>query len=498
MNNLDASHLDAQEPFVGIVEAIESLARQTPDAAALLLPERQLTYGQLIEAVHAIAHKMLSSGVRPGQILGMSMMQTPLHLMTMLAIARIGAVSLPVHITLPQAQRRELAQRFGASAIVSGLPALRLHGMPFIDLSHLDLTPPAAPLPPHCFDRASPFRIVLSSGTTTVPKGVLYNQGYMLERTRRTAASCAFTAGSRLLPMDLNFSIGFVYAIGALLAGSAIVFGRNTSPAEFPITVRTHAVTHWLLSPAMAEEIGQKIPGDTAAFPSLTHLRLVGGKPSRRVLKNLFTRFSPNVFEHYGCTEIGPIAVASPDLLRRFPDCAGRLAPDIEAQVVDAHGVALPAGESGRLRLREANMIKGYYLAPALSADRFCNGWFYTRDLARIDTDGLLYLEGREDNVLNLGGRKVYPEVIEEALRSHPAVSEAAVFTLNKPDGCSTLVAAYTASSALSEGDLQAWARKALGADSPEQLFRVTDWPRTPTGKILRDALALQLASALV
>jgi non-ribosomal peptide synthetase component F len=85
MNNLDASHLDAQEPFVGIVEAIESLARQTPDAAALLLPERQLTYGQLIEAVHAIAHKMLSSGVRPGQILGMSMMQTPLHLMTMLA-----------------------------------------------------------------------------------------------------------------------------------------------------------------------------------------------------------------------------------------------------------------------------------------------------------------------------------------------------------------------------------------------------------------------------
>ena len=497
MKNTAAAQHDAADTLWNIAEIIELRAQHTPAAAALILPEGVATYGELVVAVHAIARKLLDSGVRAGQTLGVSMMQTPLHLLTLLAIARIGAVSVPVHGLLPEQRRRLIVQRFGACAIVSGRPDLRLEGVPFIDLSNVNLAGPVPAVPASGSVPEAPFRIALSSGTTGEPKGVLYTHGYMLERTRKTIATCALQPRSRLMPMDFNFSVGFVYAIGALLEGCAVVFTRMDTSVEIANAVRAQAVTHWLLSPSIAEEIALLLNHEAAHFPALPHLRLVGATPGRRLLNTLFARFSPNVFEHYGATEMGPIAIATPEILRQAPTSAGRLLPSITAEVGDDEQQVGPAGRTGRLRLKEPGMIDRYYRNPELTAARFRDGWYYPGDLVCIDASGLLYIQGRQDDVINVGGRKIAFRDVEDVLRTHPAVREAAAFVLDEHAGGTTLVAAFVTSAPVSEAELQTWAVSALGPDCPEHLFHVGGLPRNLAGKLLRDQLASLIAPTL-
>lgn len=477
-----------------IAEAVELQAGRTPAATALIALDRVWTYRELIVAVHAIARKLLDSGVRPGQTVGVSMKQTPLHLMTLLAIARIGAISVPVHVAIPSSQRLAIVRRYGVCAIVSGRVEFQLDGVPFIDLSTVHLAAAGRLLPIDGRGPDTPFRIVFSSGTTGEPKAIMYSHRYMLERTRSTIQTCVVNSDSRLLPMDLNFTVGFIYAIGVLLKGGAVVLGRTGASDEMLHQVRAHAVTHWLLSPAIAEQVARSLVDDYIHFPTLTHLRIVGGKPSRRLLDVLFSRFTPDVFEHYGSTEAAVIAVATPELLRSSPESAGRIVASATAQVVDKDDRPVPAGHIGCLRLKTPHMVDGYYGNPEITARRFRDGWYYTGDLARIDIDGLLYLAGREDDVVNIGGGKFDVRDIEQVLESHPMVREAAAFALPLPNGGAALAAVAAASGQLPVDSLHAWARERLGPHCPVRLFVVDDLPRTATGKKQREQIAAMFA----
>ena len=493
-NDTAAVEQRAAETIWNIADLIELQAQRRPAATALITPDRILTYRELDVAVRAVARRLLDSGVQAGQKVGVSMMQTSLHLMTLLAIARIGAVSVPVHVALPVSQRLAIVRRHGVCAIVSGRSEFRLDKVPFIDLGSVDLAAAVPPLPASECRADDPFRIVFSPGTTGEPKGVMYRHGYMLARSRSTMQSCMVDSHSCLLPMDLNFTAGFMYAMGTLLEGGAVVLGRIGAPGEMVNQVRSHAVTHWLLSPAIAEQVARLLVDDDIHFPSLIQLRIVGAKPGRRLLETLFERFTPNVFEHYGSMEIGVIAVATPALLRRVPESAGRVVPSITTQVVDQDDRPVLAGHSGRLRLKAPQMVDGYCGDPEKTASRFRDGWYYTGDRARIDADGLLFLAGREDDDIDIGGGTYDPREVEQVLQAYPSVREAAAFALPRRDGGAVLAAAVAVSARVSFDDLHAWARTRLGAQCPVSLFAVDELPRTTTGKMRRTEVAAMFA----
>ncbi len=495
MNVVVAVGHDEAQITTNIAELIELRAKRHPAAAALIALDRVWTHRELGVAVHAIARRLLDSGVQPAQRVGVSMMQTPLHLMTLLAIARIGAVSVPLHVAFPPTRRLALARRYEVRAIVSGRSEFRLDGVPFIDLSSVDLGAAVAPLPAWRGKPDDPCRIVLSSGTTGESKAVMYSYRHMLDRTRDTIQSFMVDSRSRFMPMDLNFAVGFVYAMGAMLEGGAVVLGRTGNADEMFHQVRLHAVTHWMLSPSIAAQIARWLPDDDTHFPTLIQLRIVGAKPGRELLETLFARFTPNVFEHYGLTEMGIAAVATPELLRRVPDTAGRILPSFGVQVVDEDDRPVPAGQTGHLRLKTPWMLDGYYENPEKTAYHFRHGWYYPGDLAHIDTDGLLFLTGRADDVINVAGAKFDPHEIQQGLQAHPMVREAAAFALPQPDGNAALAAAVMVAGHVSVDELHAWARVQLGLQCPDRLFIVDDLPRTPTGKIQRERIPAMFAS---
>jgi len=470
-----------------ITEVIEQHARRHPAGLALILADRVVSYRELMTAVNSLAHKLLSSGVRAGQTLGVSMQQTPIHLMTLLAIARIGAISVPVHPLLPKERRHLAAQRFGVSLLVSARPEFQLEGFPFLSLNGVDLAAPHPPLPPSHTLPGDPCWIALSSGTSGDPKGVLCSHGYLLDRVGKSVYKR--TPQSRIMPMDLNFGTGFGQSMRMLVAGGAVVLPPDNTPANQAYMVRSHAVTHWLLSPSMAEEIAPLLADDDIHFPALVCLQIVGGTPSKRLVDTLLKRFTPNVMGGYGTVEIGPISITTPEQLRRVPESSGQLLPWVRAEVVDAQDRPVPPGQTGRLRLKAAGMLNAYYLDPKLTAERFRDGWFYPQDRARIDAEGLLYMEGREDDVINVSGSKIHFRDVEQVLQAHPAVREAAAFVQRSVTGRDLLAAAIIATQPVPIEELKRWAAERLGPICPDRLFYVNEFPRTANGKVLRDKI---------
>lgn len=483
-----AAKSDATDELWNITEVIEQHALKHPAGLALVLSDRLISYRELIVGIHTIAHKLLDHGVRAGQTLGVSMRQTPIHLMTLLAIARIGAISVPIHPALPKERRYLAARRFGASMIVSSHAEFQLDGIPFVSLAGVDLAASVPPLPASHTGPDDPCWIALSSGTSGDPKGVLCSHGYLLDRVGKSVY--VRTPQSRLMPMDLNFGTGFGQSMRMLVAGGAIVLAPDNTPANLAYMVRSHAVTHWLLSPAMAEDIVPLLADNDIHFPSLACLQIVGSTPNQRLLETLLQRFTPNVLVVYGTVEIGPVSIATPDLIRLAPESVGRLAAWVTAEVVDNHDRRLPTGQVGRLRLKAVGMVDAYYLDPELTAQRFRDGWYYPNDRARLDAEGLLYIEGREDDVINVDGSKIYFRDVEKVLESHPAVREAAVFAMTAPAGRCLLAAAIIATRPVPIEALKTWAAEQLGPLCPDRLFYVDEFPRTATGKVLRDRLS--------
>ncbi|WP_027795149.1 class I adenylate-forming enzyme family protein [Paraburkholderia acidipaludis] len=485
----DALGPDRADKVSNITAAIARQAGRHPAAPALILSDRVISYREMMAAIHANAWELLNQGVRPGQVLGVSMLQTPHHLVTLLAIALIGAVSVPVHAALPAERRYLAARRFAVSAIVSGRSDQQLEGIPFILLKPIDLTAAVPPLPPSTTQPGDLCRLVLSSGTSGDPKGVMCTHGYFLDRVDKSPYAC--TPQSRLLATDFNYG-GFGHAMRMLIGGGAIVLPPANEPASQAYMVRSHSVTHWLLSPSMAEDILPLLEDDDVHFPSLVYLQILGAAPGKRLLDALFARFTPHVYVTYSTSEVGPVALTTPELLRQIPESAGRPCAWVNLEIVDDNDRPVPAGQVGRLRMKWDGMFTEYYRDPALTAERFRDGWFYPRDSARLDEQGLLYIEGREDDVVNIDGKKVYLREIEAVMQSHPAIREVAAFLVSSPGKRSLLAAAILAADPAPPIEvLQAWAQAKLGSLCPDKLFYVDDFPRTTTRKILRNRIVL-------
>jgi len=176
-------------------------------------------------------------------------------------------------------------------------------------------------------------------------------------------------------------------------------------------------------------------------------------------------------------------------LLRASPEITGRIVPWVEAQAVDESDKVKPAGQSGILRYRSRLFPDGYFKDPEASASRFRDGWFYPGDVGSVE-GGLLRVEARSDDMINLGGMKVSPAEVESVLAEHPGVSDAAAFEGRTPRGDRKLFAAVVTSGAVPEDELMAHCRARLGRRAPAKIFKLERLPRNAAGKLLRREIA--------
>jgi acyl-coenzyme A synthetase/AMP-(fatty) acid ligase len=481
-----------------LIERIHAAAAANPAAPAFIFQDRILTYAQFLSLIRATARLLHDRGVRPGDTVGLSMGRWPMHCVAFLALARLGALSLPLPRNLTPEAGRALAARFGVSTVVSNWqdapvpPGARLL---LLDSMSLDDAAVELDLGGYQPDGSTPLRVALTSGTTGARRGVIHTHASFAQRVDLTALDC--DQHSRLLPPDLHITAGILLTIAVLARGGTVVFDRTFSVTDIANTIRLYGVTHCLLSPAAVPRIASVLPEQGLAFPSLRHLRIVGATPPPAMVELLRSRFTPHVYGVYGITEVGMLALATPDTLGAAPGSAGRITPWSRIEVLGPDGQPLPPGESGELRVAADGMPRGYHCEPSDSAaSRFRDGWFYPGDVGRVTADGLVFVEGRADDIVNLGGHKYALPLIDAGLESHPAVRAAVAFMLEDADGNVVVGAAIDRKpgpAAPGLDEIAAWVRRQMHITVAMRLFEAPGLTRDDMGKINRDAVRMRV-----
>jgi acyl-CoA synthetase (AMP-forming)/AMP-acid ligase II len=221
-----------------------------------------------------------------------------------------------------------------------------------------------------------------------------------------------------------------------------------------------------------------------------------GGTLVPSVRQMVSERMCANVFINYGSTECGRVAGAPATAMSGKAGAVGYPYPGVEIQLVDDDGEPLPAGYEGIVRIRSERNASGYLDDAQASLITFRDGWVYPGDRGVLEPDGLLRIVGRVDDVINLGGTKVNPEAIEEAMMALGGAREVAVFSASADGGVPVVCAAIVAKRPLHADRYHALCRERLGTQAPALIMHLRALPRNANGKVLRHELARMAVEA--
>lgn len=447
-----------------------------PDSPAFFFNNNPITYQQARAILARAVVHLRQQGVKRGDVVGMALPQTPLYPILFMALGWIGAMMVPLAPNLRKSDRDEVIRKFGIGALISMLLEAVPAGCRLIQIEAIGArgTENMDEAGERGFDVDTPLRLAVTTGTTGLPKGVVQTHAAFEERMDRM--HCDVVDVPRVLPPGMHITISINLVMHALCKGGAVVIPRNHSSAGLFDAIRKFGVTHVTLPPANLALLLVDLPGTAPAFPGVKHLRLVGTTPTRQLLEMARTRFSPHVYVPYGLGEVGLVSMALPEMLISEPSSCGVLEP----------GVRLEMSQEGEIRVHIPGQPTDYYGPDAGLNTRFRDGWFHPGDRGRMSPDGMLYIEGRIDHIINVGGLKVSPEYSESVLMEFEGVREAAVFAVIDSSGVTRMAAAIVPSGPLNWAGLKDFASKRLQVTAPIRYLEVPDLPRNPMGKLER------------
>jgi len=471
-----------------LIDRILASVERNPQAYAFIWNDRPASYRLLLAYLSNAVGALHREGITPGLTVGLEMRQGPLHLVTLLALARLGAVIVPLFSSARSERKEAVFRKFAIDAVVADHPARVPEGCRVIVVRSLAAKGDESALDVSGFAPvgATPLRIGLTSGTVGPRKGILLTHEAFMRRLERRFYGTGDPP--RVIPPTLHVTSALQLATHALCAGGTVVFPASYAGADFVAAIKRHHVTHVTMPALHLESILDELPSDHAPIPSIRHLRLQGGMPSAALIERVQRRFSPHVHVPYSTTEVGVIAMATPETLAAAPQSSGRVASGARVEIVDEEGRALAPGMSGEIRVQVDGMPSGYMGTDQGTPPRFREGWFYPQDRGRLGADGLLFVEGRVDDIINLGGRKLSPRHAEAVLEDFPGVREAAVYAFEDA-GTLRIAAAIVASGDLDWKALERHAHSALEIFAPARYHAVESLPRNSAGKLLRREL---------
>jgi acyl-CoA synthetase (AMP-forming)/AMP-acid ligase II len=472
---------------------IDGAATGDPDRVALIIDKRVIGYGQLAAAVERCAAGLAANGVAPGTRVAVVDGGSLLSIASVLGAARIGAAAALMNPALTTSELRGLMQNAGCADVgVAGqayADRLREAGasktLTAADLLS-DSPIPAAKTVEEIDDRDA--LVLFTSGTTGLPKAVGITSGQLSTRIRGMGqpfrADSAPTVSMMCVPFfHVGGSLGM---LGSLYSGNTSVVQERFDAAEWLRLVQEHRVRTAFLVPTMLQRILDH--RDFAGTDLTSLIAIAYGAATapvalvRRAMAALPHVAFANVF---GQTEtLGAYTTLLPED-HRDPNRVGSVGkplPGVEVRVVDPDTAAdVEAGVVGELWVNTIQNVT--------------DGWLHTGDLARRDADGYIYPSGRLSDTINRGGEKFGPIEVEEALRTHPAVSDVAVAGITDEEMGQRVGAAVVAHLPVTLEELRSHCRDRIAYFKlPERLMIIDHIPYSETGKVNRRRLALLIA----
>ena len=465
------------------------------DKTAIEFRNDRISYLQLWRRVQGCAAYLHEHGIRPGDRVGLALKEHPCHLVLHYALARLGAVVLPIDQRWTPVEKAQSAAAFNARALImeEGAEVPGGHETLTLDKEWQETNPDRLPPMPDHSDLT--LLISLSSGTTGRPKGALVTHEQMYQRFISQWVTIGFNSGDRFLGLTpLFFGAGRSFAMAFLAAGATVILDPPPhEPDELVAAVNASRATVTFMVPTQLREL-LPLHKDALLLPGLEKLLVSGAALHPPDAEEIRRKVNPGLIGYYASSEGGGISVLNTDEFDDYAHTAGRATFRTEIQIVDEHDAPLTTGETGRLRYRGPGVAGSFIDADGTEQAINPEGWFYPGDLAAKLDSGHIILRGRDKDVINRGGVNVYPAEIESVLAQLPAVREAAVVGEPSEKFGETVTAFIAANEAISETTLQEHCRTQLAPYKIPSRYVVADeLPKTPSGKPDKAALFKQL-----
>lgn len=429
-----------------IIKMLDKNAKTNPDKAAIIYKDEVIKYDELDNITNRIANSMTAMGIKKGDRVGLMLPRIPELIIAFLSSVKIGAVPFPINYNLSVQENRALlsflkpAIIFVYSRFIPLLDGLTLKGditviavngnaARHISWDALLNTHADAPgIPIYSEDVAY---LNYTSGSTGEQKGAVTTHGNIYWNTVSAALTFKITTDDIHLCMFASFAHPHELFARPLYTGGAIVLLNEIFPKSLAKTIKDNNVTCMMGLAPMYEMLL-----DVARGHSLDSLRLPesGGMNTRPdLIKRFENTFGVPIYPVWGSTETTGIAIANRIDEGRKDGSVGIPCPYYEVKIVDERGMEVKTGEIGELIFKGPAVVNGYYGMDEETAACFNSGWYFSGDLGKMDEDGCFYFIDRKNAMMKVAGLKVYPSEIEDVLRIHPKIKEAAV--VGSPDG---------------------------------------------------------------
>lgn len=474
-----------------------------------------LTYRDLDRWSHSVALQLHELGVVRGDRVAIYLRNRPEFIVADIAVARLGAVKVPVNFMLATDTVGHILSVTGVRAVVVDEPlrdsltealagqsaahpvvivaaarpdsAVRaMVSLPTHDvqaLPHVDVSPD---------DVAA---IYFTGGTTGKPKGVVHTQASTVALHVAQIIEAELHDDERVLLTTPMAHAAGLFAQSAIMRGATAVLHDGFDVDDVVSALRDDAITWTFLVPTMIYRVLGALEDSGSTGFSLRTVVYGAAPMTAGRLERAIKLLGPVFVQLYGQTESPNWGTRlakrdhDPDRPELLASC-GRASLFAEVRIVDDDGGDVAAGEIGEVALRTPYLLREYLDNPGATTEKFLGDWIRTGDVGVLDEAGYLYLKDRKNDMVISGGMNVYCSEVEAVLAEHPDVREVAVIGVPHPDWGEAVHAVVVAGPGFDERAVLGWARDRLASYARPKVIATADaLPETAFGKIDKRAL---------
>jgi O-succinylbenzoate-CoA ligase len=504
------------EPMQNVGTFLTKRAFLSPGLEATVEPMadgRRLTYRELNDRANRIANALRLQGVKKGDRVALLLMNGAEFVETFFAVAKIGAVNVPLNFRLVADELEFILKDSGATVLISSAEfaplVADLHDRgdrtdvqhwvqvggesPSFSASYAAWTGNASPLEPTATGGDDDLVFIMyTSGTTGLPKGVMHSHSTVMWALLTIAATADQHYADRYLISLPMFHVGALAPVlGCIYRGVTLVILKQFDPKLSWQLIKDEKITSTLMVPAMLQFMLATYDANEHDTSSL-RWTMSGAAPVPVTLIKAYEAMGVEIHQVYGLTESGgPACLILGEDALTHAGSTGRAFFHTEVRVVDEDGNDAKVGEPGEVIVKGPHVMVGYWNRPDATADTIRDGWLHTGDIATMDDDGFITIMDRVKDMLISGGENVYPAEIENVVLSNPKVADVGVIGIPSAKwGESPMAIVVRKDDSLTEADVIEWCKGKL---APFKLVKtvafVTEIPRNPSGKILKRIL---------
>jgi acyl-CoA synthetase (AMP-forming)/AMP-acid ligase II len=515
---------------VNVGDSLTRTAARQPHALALVDGERRLTYSQFNAQVNQFANALAGRGYQRGDALALASGNSIEFLVTYYACAKLGVVCVPINLgwrtdEVAYALGHSHARGIVAEAQLLADLAAALAAQPCVaDVIIAPGTNPEAQpeTQPGCGGRRfaeltdgsddsepeslvgdrDPISYLYTSGTTSFPKAVVGNHTAIYLESLSMALEARFDDTDRFVAMMPMFHTAQLncHCTAAVMVGAALYVQRGFEAARLLELIEAERITQIFGLPMMYRQMLEHPDLDRRDVSSLRRALYAMAPMPEAQLRRCIETFGCGFYLLFGQTEMSPTATLfRPEHQLSHPGAVGTPVVNVQAAIMDEHGVLLPQGESGEIVYRGPHTLTGYLDNAEATDAAFAHGWFHSGDIGHFDTDGILWFSDRRKDVIKTGGENVASIEVEKALyAADEAVAEAVVVGLPHERWTEAITAFVVPKpgATIDQHALLTGVRAHLDPYKvPKAIIVVNELPKTSTGKIQKNLLRESFAT---